>query len=156
MYATRNIIPCVQTIECRAPHHLMTKEFLPKLTHKMSITDESAKWIGLECQEGEAPSSYTKGLVWPLRTKRQVTKTSLDKAEAQPHMIMKHAQTCPSLLHRASTSGYGPQAKTHRRHSVSKHIHTQKQECTTDSTSLRCQGPPPQASLGSSYIYIYT
>ena len=34
------IIPCVQTIECRAPHHLMTKEFLPKLTHKMSITDE--------------------------------------------------------------------------------------------------------------------
>ena len=30
---------------------------------------------------------------------------------------------------------------------------TQKPQCTPDSP--RCQGPPPQASLGDTYIYIY-
>ena len=47
-------IPCVQTIRCRAPHHLMTKEFLPRLTHNMSITDESQMWIKLGWQNEDA------------------------------------------------------------------------------------------------------
>ena len=138
----------------RAPHRLMTKEFLPKLTHKMSITDESQMRINLGCQNEHAPSSDTKKLVCPQQTAPQVTKNNPDKAEDQPYMIMEHAHTCPSLRHRASTSGYGPQAGTHCRHSVSKKkTHTQKPQCTPDSP--RCQGPPPQASSGGIYMYIY-
>ena len=86
----------------------MTKEFLPKLTHNMSITDESQMWFELGCQNEDAASSDTKELVCPQQTACPVTKTNPDKAEDQPYMIMEHAQTCPSLRHRASTSGYGP------------------------------------------------